>query len=272
MPPGTPTLPRVPDTLTLDEIYGEGAPTYDAIWAHALLPVTRRLVERLPVGEPRCVLDLGSGTGKALELLRAAAPRAQIVGLDRNRSMLAMRPKPFPAVQCDLARLCLRDGVAGAGLIAFALFHVGDPARALREAARVLEPRAVLGVAVWSERKGDPAMDAAWVAALERHDAPAVEGPPRTDELMDTPDKLRGLLLDAGFHDVETWRDAIEWRPTVEEFVTYRTRMGVFSRRYVALSPEAQVGFLADARAAIEAIPPDERVDRSGVVCAIATR
>ncbi|MCA1825024.1 MAG: methyltransferase domain-containing protein [Frankia sp.] len=262
----------MPDALSINEIYEAGAPVYDALWANALLPITRRIIDRMDLAGRTCVLDLASGTGKALQALRAAAPGASIVAFDRSRAMLRVRPPGFPAAECDLAQLALGDDVADAGLLAFALFHLPDPARALREAARVLRPGSQLGLAVWAAQRGVPPMDAAWVDALDRRGAPVIDSPPRTDELMDTPEKLSGLLRAAGFREVSTWGDAIEWRPATEEYVAYRTGMGVFGRRYAALGPDAQHTFIDDARARLEALPAAQRVDHSPTVCAVATR
>lgn len=51
----------------------------------------RRLLERLQLlrVEPRCVIDLGSATGKASERLAAKYPEARVLAVDRNLTMLA---------------------------------------------------------------------------------------------------------------------------------------------------------------------------------------
>jgi ArsR family transcriptional regulator len=92
------------------------------------------------------VLDIGTGTGRLLELL---APRASSgLGVDASRAMLALararlaRPGlTHCAVRlADMYRLPLPDGGFDTVLLHMVLHHAEDPAAALAEAARVLRP------------------------------------------------------------------------------------------------------------------------------------
>ncbi len=79
--------------------------------------VRDRLLERLDWVQlqPRRVLDLGTGTGKALPALAARFPDAEIVGLDLTPAMLRVANRqaggnPAPLLVCaDAARLPLPD-------------------------------------------------------------------------------------------------------------------------------------------------------------------
>ncbi|MET9954241.1 methyltransferase domain-containing protein [Streptomyces sp. NPDC006339] len=92
------------------------------------------------------VLDAGCGTGRALPPLRAAVgPTGTVIGADLTPEMLAEavkagRDRDGTLILADVARLPVRDGaldaVFGAGLIS----HLADPARDLRELARVVRP------------------------------------------------------------------------------------------------------------------------------------
>ncbi|MFF5970267.1 class I SAM-dependent methyltransferase [Streptomyces sp. NPDC012769] len=92
------------------------------------------------------VLDAGCGTGRALPPLRAAVgPTGTVIGADLTPQMLseaakAGRDQAGTLLLADVARLPLRDGaldaVFGAGLVS----HLADPARDLRELARVVRP------------------------------------------------------------------------------------------------------------------------------------
>jgi ubiquinone/menaquinone biosynthesis C-methylase UbiE len=92
------------------------------------------------------LLDIGTGTGRLLELL---SPRASSgLGVDASRAMLALararlaRPGlTHCAVRlADMYRLPLPDGGFDLVLMQMLLHHAEDPPAALAEAARVLRP------------------------------------------------------------------------------------------------------------------------------------
>jgi ubiquinone/menaquinone biosynthesis C-methylase UbiE len=92
------------------------------------------------------LVDLGTGTGRVLELL---APRAaHAIGIDANRDMLAiaranMQKAELGNVQVrhgDVNALALPESSADLVTIHQVLHYLDDPARALREAAKLLAP------------------------------------------------------------------------------------------------------------------------------------
>lgn len=116
--------------------------------------VEAALLELLPAVAGR-LLDIGTGTGRLLELL---APRVVSgVGVDASRSMLALararlsRPQQAQsglghcAVRLgDMYRLPLPDAAFDTVLLQMVLHHAEDPVGALAEAARVLRPGGTL--------------------------------------------------------------------------------------------------------------------------------
>ena len=56
------------------------------------------LLARVPLAEPRRVVDIGCGPGNSTELLLARYPAAEVVGLDSSPAMLAAARKRLPAV------------------------------------------------------------------------------------------------------------------------------------------------------------------------------
>jgi ArsR family transcriptional regulator len=108
--------------------------------------VERAVVEALGQEPIRNLLDLGTGTGKMLQLLAPRAGRA--VGLDANHAMLAVARANLE--KAGLTRVELRQGDIyappfGRGsfdvvVIHQVLHYLDDPARALREAAHLLAP------------------------------------------------------------------------------------------------------------------------------------
>jgi ArsR family transcriptional regulator len=121
--------------------------------AHALaLPVEaieQALVDAVGAA-PGSLLDVGTGTGRLLELL---APRIERgLGVDASRAMLALArsrlSKPELAHcavrQADMYRLPFPDGTFDTAILQMVLHYAEDPAAAVAEAARVLRPGGLL--------------------------------------------------------------------------------------------------------------------------------
>jgi ArsR family transcriptional regulator len=110
------------------------------------------LVTRLGTAPIGRLLDIGTGTGRLLEVL---APRIGAgIGIDASRAMLALArtrlAKPglgHCAVRlADMYRLPLADASFDAVVLQMVLHYAEDPASALAEAARVLRPGGTLVV------------------------------------------------------------------------------------------------------------------------------
>lgn len=88
--------------------------------------------------------DLGCGTGAVTEALAPFV--ARVIGVDSSRAMLSAarrRLRDLTNVELrtgDLEALPIGDGELGAALLVLTLHHVPDPAAAVTEAARVLQP------------------------------------------------------------------------------------------------------------------------------------
>jgi SAM-dependent methyltransferase len=120
-------------------------------------PVARELARR---GVP-AVLDLAGGTGTLARALAREAVHAVVVDAAAH-----IGQAPRPAVRADLRALPFRDAAFPAAACLWALYHLDEPRRALREAARVLEPGGWF-VACTSARTNDPELCAvlpAWGA------------------------------------------------------------------------------------------------------------
>jgi len=98
------------------------------------------------------ILDLGTGTGRVLELAHGLARR--LVGIDSNREMLKcarVRLDRAGLTNCsvrlgDIYNLPFADHSAGAVIIHQVLHFLDNPRLALSEAARVLQPEGRLTV------------------------------------------------------------------------------------------------------------------------------
>jgi len=124
------------------------APEWDRIRSlHvAEAEVEAEICNALGDGPFSLLVDLGTGTGRMLELL---APRYQrAIGFDINHTMLAYARSKLEAAGIadasvrhgDLYEVALPDGAADTVIMHQVLHFLTDPAQAIQEAARILAP------------------------------------------------------------------------------------------------------------------------------------
>ncbi len=108
--------------------------------------VEEAIGKALGPGPFKLLVDLGTGTGRILELF--AERYARGLGFDLNQAMLAYARSKLSKARLthsqvrhgDIYALSLPDGVADAVIMHQVLHFLSEPATALREAARVLAP------------------------------------------------------------------------------------------------------------------------------------
>ena len=128
------------------DYFAANAENWDAIRA---LHIPEKRIEqemRRLAGDARCELlvDLGTGTGRMLEVFADRARRA--VGFDVSPDMLTiarvrlddMKARCFQVRQGDIHDVALEDGVADIVILHHVLHFLDNPQRAVAEAARIL--------------------------------------------------------------------------------------------------------------------------------------
>jgi malonyl-CoA O-methyltransferase len=122
------------------EGYALWADTYPPRPHNALMEVEQAIVEPLiDAAMPTCALDVGTGTGRYLGLLKSAGA-GRVVGLDMSLAMLGRTSCEAARVCGDACQLPFRD--ASFDLVCSSLMagDVADLGAWVREATRVLAP------------------------------------------------------------------------------------------------------------------------------------
>jgi ubiquinone/menaquinone biosynthesis C-methylase UbiE len=95
-----------------------------------------------PFGEPGAVLDVGCGTGRLLRAAHERWPKAHLVGVDPSTGMIeagrGLTPGELHVASAEA--IPLPDDSVDLAFSTIAFHHWADPARGLREVARVLRP------------------------------------------------------------------------------------------------------------------------------------
>jgi tRNA (cmo5U34)-methyltransferase len=164
------------------------------------------LLEHIPLGVRR-VLDLGTGQGRLIAMLRADRPGLIVTGLDFSTLMLDHARRRFAdddgveLIEHDLSRPLPELGHFDAVVSSFAIHHLEhERKRALyNEIFELLEPGGVFAnfehVASPSER-----LHRAFFAAIDE----SIENADPSDRLLDVETQL-GWLREVGFVDVDCY-------------------------------------------------------------------
>lgn len=147
------------DKRQVRRAFGRAAASYDAA-AVLQREVSQRMMERLDYIKhtPKSLLDVGSGTGAALQPLAARYPQATMVSLDLAMPMLlaqraknpwwrrlpGLRGAKVMQVCADMEQIPLQDGCMDMIWSNFALQWANDIDQAFTEMRRVLAPGGLL--------------------------------------------------------------------------------------------------------------------------------
>ena len=130
----------VHDPLPPREGYALWADAYPPRPHNALMEVEQAIVRPLiDAALPTCALDVGTGTGRYLGVLKSAGAR-QVVGLDVSLAMLGRTTCEAPCVCADARRLPFRDASFDLVCSSLMVGDVADLGGWIREATRVLAP------------------------------------------------------------------------------------------------------------------------------------
>lgn len=159
-------------------------------------PLADALVERVGSKPGLPVLDIGTGTGLVLKVLRERlGPRAPLIGVDPSGPMLERIPEEVSVhrLRAVAPGLPFRAGSVGTVTANLVLSHVSDPRAALGDMARVARPGGRIVFSAWAstsveedEQRDLVQQVLAEVAAAVGVDHPLPESPaPWEDHLRD---------------------------------------------------------------------------------------
>lgn len=266
-------MKSVDATDVLAAMYTLTAADYAALWSPVIRPMGVRLVTAMPLAATRMVLDVGTGCGALLPVIRANAPEARIVGIDRSAGRLSMARSVAPATGLalmDAEQLGLRATAFDAAVLAFMLFHLPNPVGGLSEIARVLRRGGVVGTTTWGADQLLPRSDI-WSEELDASGAGAAALPETVQQhtRMDTPGKLRALMEAAGFQPLRLWAEPFERHWTRDELFSLRSGHGLFNRRLRTLGETVRRQCLERIRERMARLAPEELVWRPEIVFAV---
>jgi ubiquinone/menaquinone biosynthesis C-methylase UbiE len=166
------------------------------------------------------VLDLASGTGQpALSVAKAVGPSGRVVATDMVPEMLE-GARTNAATQglsnmqfkvADAESLPFGDAEFDRVTARFGLMFFPDIHKALTEARRVLKPGGRISFVVWGPPEGNPLFSTMTGPFLKHVQMPTP--PPDAPGVFRFADqgKLAGVVSAAGFHDVKTATNKVDW-------------------------------------------------------------
>jgi SAM-dependent methyltransferase len=266
------TTPARPRRRDVADAYDLGVVAYDALWSPVILPPATGLVPMLGLSAGSVVTDIGAGSGALTAAIRAAAPSAKVIALDASAGMLsAARARGQPhIIQADAVALPLARESADAALLAYVLFHVSDPARAVAETERVLRPGGRAGVVTWA-RESAPPVYAGWDDILAEAGVP--HGPlRRLDTGLDHPELVARLLETAGLRPERLWEQRLrrQWNRT--SLLALATGAGSYRVRLNRVDGEQRAEVLARLKRHIDHAKPADLLWEGDIICAIGRK
>ena len=256
--------------------YDQVADSFAAYTNRFTVRVAQRLVELAAIDSGDRVLDIGCGSGVvAIQAGLRARTKGSVLGIDLSEGLMSIAKHETHRAELgavvryermDAEHLALPDGSFDKVVSLFALLHLPDPLRGLREMFRVLRPGGTLAIGVgsgvplwssdairhgfelipekWSEFRGRRLRAPDFLDSLVRKHIPGSEDAEETSLAAHGHHRsgaVLGLVRQAGFNCIRrSWQRYQATLPTTEEFFDLQRTYSSLSRKRLLGASDSQ--------------------------------
>ncbi|MBC6440467.1 MAG: methyltransferase domain-containing protein [Rhodospirillales bacterium] len=241
-------------------------------------------MDAVGVGPGERVIDIGCGCGATtLSLARRVGPIGSVMGVDISTRMLQRAAERADAaglrntgfVNADASTCLFEEGAADLLFSRFGVMFFPDPAPAFANMRKGLKPGGRLGFVCWA-----PLARNEWVTMPRdialRHVPPPEPVDPHAPGpfAFADPDRVRGILDDAGFSKIEvTAHDTTMRQPgTIDEVTRFVTHFGPASRLLNDVDEATRTAVEDDVRVAIASLHDGSGVDLEAAMWIVTAR
>jgi SAM-dependent methyltransferase len=251
-----------------------------------LAPLLHAALERAHPVAGEIVLDIGCGCGATLlELASRVGPDGSVLGVDISAPMLDRARKRVQDNQLNNVRSTLSDAATlafepGAFDLAFSRFGVmffDDPPGAFANIRSALATAGRLVFACWA-----PPQDNPWLTVPLAAARPHLPAQPESDPnapgpfAFADPDRVRGILLSAGYSAVDVARHHTAMRicgpGEIEAAARFAAESGPVARVLAGAEPDARAAAEQAIAAAFRRLEGPDGVELPGCVWLVSAR
>ena len=165
------------------------------------------LIKKLQLRGDERLLDIATGTGNVALAAAMLLPDGFVTGIDLSEKMLRRAQSKASSMdlrnvnfkRADIEALDFGKDFFDAASCAFGLFFLQDMGNGLKCISRILKPGGMFAMTSFKSSYWMPSRG----MLRERLKKYGIEPPKWQMSLLDTPDKIKALLFDAGFGDMD---------------------------------------------------------------------
>ena len=255
----------------------------DYLWS-TTRQVGEWLVDHLDPQPGQTILDIAAGPGDTGFVAAQLLGRdGKLISTDFAEKMVAAARTRAQSLDItnvefkvmDAERMDLPDDHVDGVLCRWGFMLMLDPAAAMRETRRVLRPGGKLAFSVWGTPMDNPWVTLIGMVLTQRGTPPQGDpfGPGGMFSLSEH-DRIRHLLTDAGYDQIEIEDMAVSWdHPDFDAFWAYVTEMsGVISTIIAELDDDEVASLRADIKAAAESFRSGDGYSFPGMTINVLAR